>query len=106
MTTWVRVDNIPPVAESKHFRQLFTSGSCKVVDCLVKSGSAFINFLKPDSAADAVKEFNGGEMNGRLIVVRQISPPRGSPSRWCDSDDDTPSRRSPEQRIKHKRARS
>ena len=60
-TCWVRVDNIPPVAKSKHFSMLFGSEDCKVASCRLKGGSAFVQFERPESA---VKTVNRGAPDG------------------------------------------
>jgi len=92
-TSWIRVDNIPPQAEGKHFQLLFSStstssSSAKVISCMVKGDSAFVHFERAQSAVQAVKQFNGGEMNGQLIAVQlEFSPPERSPERWADDDE-------------------
>jgi len=87
MTSWVRVDNIPPVAEEKHFHHLFSSNSNKVLTCLVKAGSAFVHFDKAESAVQTAKQFDGGELGGRVIAVQlEFSPPQRSPERYDTSE--------------------
>merc|ERR1711865_377489 len=79
-------------AEGKHFHLLFSSTSTssssgKVLSCMVKGASAFVHFERAQSAVQAVKQFNGGEMNGQLIDVQlEFSPPERSPDRFDAGD--------------------
>lgn len=87
-TPWIRLDNIPSVAESKHLTHLFTTETSKVLSCVVKASSAYVHFEKAASAVEAVKLFDGGELNGRLLAVKlEFSPPERSPDRWGGTDE-------------------
>mmetsp|Transcript_5396 Transcript_5396/g.7105 ORF Transcript_5396/g.7105 Transcript_5396/m.7105 type:complete len:208 (+) Transcript_5396:28-651(+) len=73
---WIKVTNIPKVAKSQHIRHLFSRSSHKVLECIVDDGVAFMSFERFEHAAAAVKQYDGGDINGTKIAVQlEFKPP-------------------------------
>eukprot|EP00931_Biecheleriopsis_adriatica_P109710 TRINITY_DN83979_c0_g1_i1.p1 TRINITY_DN83979_c0_g1~~TRINITY_DN83979_c0_g1_i1.p1 ORF type:complete len:198 (+),score=59.28 TRINITY_DN83979_c0_g1_i1:84-677(+) len=76
----VKITNIAPIVEWEQLKELFEGAAGKIVEGdLQKNGTAFITFEKPNAAATATFEFNGGELADKKIKVQLV---------YDDSDED------------------
>mmetsp|Transcript_7450 Transcript_7450/g.16463 ORF Transcript_7450/g.16463 Transcript_7450/m.16463 type:complete len:225 (-) Transcript_7450:118-792(-) len=75
---WVKVTGIPKVAKAQHVRHLFSSSKSKVLECIMDGPIAYLSFERFEDAAAAIKQYDGGDINGdKLSMELEFNPPKG-----------------------------
>mmetsp|Transcript_48777 Transcript_48777/g.80882 ORF Transcript_48777/g.80882 Transcript_48777/m.80882 type:complete len:223 (+) Transcript_48777:89-757(+) len=103
LSRWIKMDNIPSIARPEHIKSLLTSKDSKVLQCFIDHGIAHVCFERPEQAVQALKQYDGGDLNGnRLSVQLQSVPPKikSQPGRRSLS------RRKSHDKVKRARSRS